>query len=107
MKSSPIRVIPSFEGFGFEVTADQTAAPGEYTFEQHHATGHCDSVVVLILNAVLKLLKKGVVDKPTAVIAALVFLGAVLTDLSPAVFVVCSGIAGILLKNVGGKEAKA
>ena len=64
-------------------------------------------VVVLILNAVLKLLKKGVVDKPTAVIAVLVFLGAVLTKLSPAVFVVLSGIAGILLKNVGGKEAKA
>ena len=64
-------------------------------------------VVVLILNAVLKLVKKGVVDKPTAVIAVLVFLGSVLTDLSPAVFVVISGIAGILLKNVGGKEAKA
>ena len=64
-------------------------------------------VVVLILNAVLKLMKKGVVDKPTAVIAVLVFLGSVLTDLSPAVFVVLSGIAGILLKNVGGKEAKA
>lgn len=64
-------------------------------------------VVVLILNAVLKLMKKGVVDKPTAVIAVLVFLGSVLTDLSPAVFVVLSGVAGILLKNVGGKEAKA
>ena len=64
-------------------------------------------VVVLILNAVLKLVKKGVVDKPTAVIAVLVFLGAVLTKLSPAVFVVLSGIAGLLLKNVGGKEAKA
>ena len=64
-------------------------------------------VVVLILNAVLKLMKKGVVDKPTAVIAVLVFLGSVLTDLSPAVFVVLSGIAGILLKNAGGKEAKA
>ncbi len=39
----------AFEGFGFEVTADQTAVPGDYTFEQHHATGHCDSAVVLIL----------------------------------------------------------
>jgi gliding motility-associated-like protein len=38
-----------YEGFGFDITADQTAAPGDYTFEQHHATGHCDSVVVLIL----------------------------------------------------------
>ncbi len=64
-------------------------------------------VVVLILNAVLKLMKKAVIDVPTAVIMAAVFLGSVLTDLSPAVFVVISGIAGILLKNVGGKEAKA
>ena len=38
-----------YEGFGFDITADQTAAPGDYTFEQHHSTGHCDSVVVLIL----------------------------------------------------------
>ena len=39
----------AFEGFGFDITTDQTSAPGDYTFEQHHATGHCDSVVVLIL----------------------------------------------------------
>jgi gliding motility-associated-like protein len=39
----------AFEGFGFEITADQTAAPGDHTFEQHHASGHCDSMVVLIL----------------------------------------------------------
>ena len=38
-----------YEGFGFDITADQTDAPGDYTFEQHHSTGHCDSVVVLIL----------------------------------------------------------
>ena len=38
-----------YEGFGFDITADQTATPGDYTFEQHHATGHCDSMVVLIL----------------------------------------------------------
>ncbi len=64
-------------------------------------------VVVLILNAVLKLMKKGVIDVPTAVIAGLVFLLSILTDLSPAIFVVLAGVAGILLKNVGGKEAKA
>ena len=49
----------------------------------------------------------GIMCAGAAVIAVLVFLGSVLTDLSPAVFVVLSGVAGILLKNVGGKEAKA
>lgn len=38
-----------YEGYGFDITADQTAAPGDYTFEQHYTTGHCDSVVVLVL----------------------------------------------------------
>ena len=34
---------------GFNITADQTAEAGVYTFEQHFATGHCDSMVVLVL----------------------------------------------------------
>ena len=34
---------------GFVVTADQTAVAGEYTYEQHYATGHCDSAVILLL----------------------------------------------------------
>jgi gliding motility-associated-like protein len=33
----------------FDVTADQTVEAGIYTFEQHHATGHCDSAVILLL----------------------------------------------------------
>ena len=33
----------------FNITADQTAEAGVYTFEQHFATGHCDSMVVLVL----------------------------------------------------------
>ena len=47
-----------------------------------------------------KLLKKGVVDKPTAVIFFAVMLGSLLLPLSPAVYVVLAGIAGILLKTV-------
>jgi len=57
-------------------------------------------VCVLIFNAVQKLLKKGVVDKPTAVIFFAVMLGSLLLPLSPAVYVVLAGIAGILLKTV-------
>ena len=34
---------------GFNVTADETAEAGVFTYEQHHATGHCDSAVILLL----------------------------------------------------------
>ena len=56
-------------------------------------------VCVLIFNAVVKLLKKSVIDKPTAVIFGLVLLGGIFLDLSPAWFVILAGAAGILLKN--------
>ena len=56
-------------------------------------------VCVLIFNAVAKL--------PTTVIFVLVFLGSVLFDVSPAVYVVLAGAAGILLKNFSaGKGGK-
>ena len=34
---------------GFDILVDQTAEAGEYMFEQHYATGHCDSAVFLLL----------------------------------------------------------
>jgi len=61
-------------------------------------------VCVLIFNAVVKLWKKSVIDKPTLVIFLAIFAGSALTDLSPIVFVVLAAIAGILLKN---KEVQA
>ena len=61
-------------------------------------------VCVLILNAVVKLMKKAVVDKATLIIFLLVMLGSGLTDLSPVIFVVLAGVAGVLLKNWGGKK---
>ena len=64
-------------------------------------------VCVLIFNAVSKLYKKAVIDLPTTVIFVLVFLGSVLFDVSPAVYVVLAGTAGILLKNFSaGKGGK-
>ena len=64
-------------------------------------------VCVLIFNAVAKLYKKAVIDLPTTVIFVLVFLGSVLFDVSPAVYVVLAGTAGILLKNFSaGKGGK-
>ncbi|MDE6880116.1 MAG: chromate transporter, partial [Oscillospiraceae bacterium] len=58
-------------------------------------------VCVLILNAVVKLLKKAVIDAPTAVIFAAVALGSYFTPLSPVVFVVVAAVAGITLKSLG------
>ena len=61
-------------------------------------------VCVLILNAVVKLLKKAVVEKITLVIFALVALGSVLTPISPMVFVLVSGALGVGIKALGGKK---
>ena len=51
-------------------------------------------VCVLILNAVLKLLKKSVVDKRTAVIFVIVLLGNMLLSVSPVWFVLLSALSG-------------
>lgn len=62
-------------------------------------------VCVLIFNAVVKLLKKSVVDQRTAAIFVLVLLGGVFLNLSPVWFVVLAAAAGILLKNLEVKKA--
>lgn len=75
------------------------------TVVQHAFGGIRVCVCILILNAVVKLYKKAVVDKITFVIFLLVVLGSYFTALSPVVFVVISAAAGIILKNLGGKKA--
>ena len=57
-------------------------------------------VCVLIFNAVVKLLKKSVVDKPTAAIFVLVLAGGVFLNVSPVWFVILAALVGILLKNL-------
>ena len=61
-------------------------------------------VCVLIFNAVVKLLKKSVVDKPTAAIFVLVLEGGVFLNVSPVWFVILAALVGIVLKNL---EVKA
>ena len=72
---------------------------------QHAFGGIRVCVCVLILNAVVKLLKKAVVDIPTGIIFALVAVGSYLLPISPVIFVLVAAVAGIILKSVGGKEA--
>ena len=72
---------------------------------QHAFGGIRVCVCVLIVNAVVKLFKKAVVDVPTFIIFLAVALGSVILDLSPVIFVVIAAVAGIVLKALGGKKA--
>ncbi|MBQ8264768.1 MAG: chromate transporter [Oscillospiraceae bacterium] len=60
-------------------------------------------VCVLILNAVVKLWKKTVVDKITFCIFICVFGLSVFLDISPVFFVVLAGLAGVIIKGLGVK----
>ena len=72
---------------------------------QHAFGGIRICVCILILNAVVKLLKKAVIDKPTLAIFLIVALGSYFLPISPVLFVLAAGIAGIVIKNLGGKKA--
>ena len=62
-------------------------------------------VCALILNSVIKLGKKTIVDAPTAVIFVLVVAGTLLLDISPIIFVIASALCGIVVKSLGvGKK---
>lgn len=73
---------------------------------QHAFAGVRICVCVLILNSVVKLYKKAVVDKATLVIFLIVTFGSFLLDVSPVVFVLGAGIAGILLNAKKGGKAE-
>ena len=62
-------------------------------------------VCVLIFNAVVKLYKKAVVALPTLLIFILIALGSLYLDWSPIVYVIAAGLAGIILKSLGGKKS--
>lgn len=69
------------------------------TWVQHAFGGIRICVCVLILNAVVKLCKKAIVDKLTLFLFLLVTAGAYFLDISPVVFVLLTGIMGIVAKN--------
>lgn len=76
----------------------------EVVWVQHAFGGIRICVCVLIGNAVWKLLKKSVIDLPTALIYLVVVLCSLLLPVEPVLFVVLSAAAGILLKVMGGKK---
>lgn len=57
-------------------------------------------VCVLILNAILKLSKSSLIDKWTYIIFGIVFVLSLMLDISAAILVLLSGIAGFLIKRL-------
>ncbi|MBQ3054105.1 MAG: chromate transporter [Clostridia bacterium] len=70
---------------------------------QHAFGGVRICVCVLIINAVVKLFKKSVLDVKTLIIFILITLGSTFTPLSPIIFILLSAICGIALTIKGGK----
>ncbi len=75
---------------------------------KHAFNGIRAAVVILILNAIVKLAKKSLVDKICIGICILILILSLFTDLSPAIFVVLAGFIGWLVNRlgiVGGDQA--
>lgn len=62
-------------------------------------------VCVLILNAVVKLWKKSVVDWKAFLIFLLVFAGSVFLNISPVLYVLAAALAGIVIKELEARKA--
>ena len=71
---------------------------------EHAFAGIRVCVCVLILNAVIKLWKSAVKDKWGMAIFAVLLLANLLTDISPVVFVLSAGVAGLLIKRWEGRK---
>lgn len=63
-------------------------------------------VCILILNAVIKLGKKSIVDKLTLFIFLVVSILSIATNLSPILYIIISGIVGILIYKFEGGNKK-
>ena len=83
------------------VVAAVLSSFADYPAVQHAFAGIRACVCILILNAVVKLWKKAVVDKVTLVIFIAIVLLSLFTPLSPVVFVVASALIGVAVKSLG------
>ena len=62
-------------------------------------------VCVLILNAVVKLWKKSVVDWKTLLIFMAVFVCSVFLSVSPVIYVIAAALAGIIVKELEARKS--
>ncbi len=72
----------------------------------HAFSGIRAAVVALILSSVIKLSKKSIVDKITAVIFVLVALLSFLTDVSPVLFIVAVAVISLAMNMIKAKKMK-
>lgn len=61
-------------------------------------------VCVLILNAVVKLAKKSLIDRASVILFAIILVLSLFTSISPALLVILAGAAGIILKGRKGEK---
>ena len=59
-----------------------------------------------VYNPKFELFKKAIIDKWTLIIFIIVFICALLIDITPIIFVIAAGIAGVLISNWKEKKAK-
>ena len=71
---------------------------------QHALAGIRVCVCVLILDAVVKLYKKAIVDIVTLVMFIIIAVAAFFLNVSPVIFVVAAAVLGIIIKALGGKK---
>lgn len=76
----------------------------DYAVVKYAFVGIRACVCALILNAVVKLAKKAIVDKITLAIAIVVFLLMCFLDLSPIILVVAAALVGLLLQGRGAAK---
>ncbi len=70
------------------------------TWVQHALAGIRVCVCILVLNAVLKLAKKSLIDAATYIIFAAIVVLSLFTDVAAFVWIVCAGVAGIVIKTL-------
>lgn len=66
---------------------------------KHAFAGVRVCVCVLIFNAVIKLFSKSIIDRWTLGIYLVILAGSMFLNLSPVIFVVLAGLAGVILKR--------
>ena len=78
----------------------------ELAIVKHAFNGIRAAVCVLILNAVMNLAKKSVIDKVTLAICIGVLVFSLFTEVSPAIIIILAGCAGYLAKRMSRKDGE-
>lgn len=77
----------------------------ELAVVKHALAGIRVGVCVLILDAVIKLGKKALINGPSIILFLIIAALAVFTPISTIVLIVAAGVAGYVMYRVGGKKA--